>query len=699
MGKTRSKGTRTPGSDKGARSAAKAAKVMDSRKKESGNGFMSSGSMRETVESIVIAIILAFLFRTFEAEAFVIPTGSMAPTLQGRHTDVECPQCKHWYRAGASYENPDSRERLFQVATTCPICRFTQTLNRNNGQSVNPSAPAYNEGDPNQTSFTGDRILVNKFIYSIFEPARWDIIVFKYPGNAKQNFIKRLVGLPEEVLRIWHGDIYVLPYSELSVAERKKLEDKTIAASVKSDMVSAMPITRFHIARKPPHKLKAMLQLVHDTAHSAPKLRKAGFPARWQEALPDGASSVWKTTYPTETTARFTATGDPSRDAMLRYHHLIPRGPELTPGGEAKKSKPSDWERIFSPGGLSAEDKAELKSRRGALITDFYTYNAATSQRTLNSFDYNPKEMYWNAPDPLQRGRHWVADLALEAKVKLTSSSGDLILDLVKAGAHYECRIDTATGQATLSIREDGKELMFTAADDSTAAHPKAATSVKGAGTYQLRLANVDNELTLWVNESVVHFDSPATYRINRVARPKWTAEDPLDAAPAGIGVKGASAEVSNVRILRDVYYVAEQLMYDPVAGFASINTSDPRGHSKDYTFSIGAGSLIEIMQNPDLWTEPGSGDPRPGLFQPGARRAANFWINADQFFPMGDNSPASKDARLWGDSGPDPRWAPPGPYVDRKLLTGKALLIYWPHHWNSPVPFTPNFRRMGLIR
>src|ERR1044071_7557389 len=59
---------------------------------------------RETVESIVIAFVLAFLFRTFEAEAFVIPTGSMAPTLMGRHKDVECPKCHYQYRATASKE-------------------------------------------------------------------------------------------------------------------------------------------------------------------------------------------------------------------------------------------------------------------------------------------------------------------------------------------------------------------------------------------------------------------------------------------------------------------------------------------------------------------------------------------------------------------------------------------------------------------
>ena len=51
--------------------------------------FPSPAAIRETIESVVIAFVLAFLFRTFEAEAFVIPTGSMAPTLMGRHKDFD----------------------------------------------------------------------------------------------------------------------------------------------------------------------------------------------------------------------------------------------------------------------------------------------------------------------------------------------------------------------------------------------------------------------------------------------------------------------------------------------------------------------------------------------------------------------------------------------------------------------------------
>ncbi|MBR4104919.1 MAG: S26 family signal peptidase, partial [Thermoguttaceae bacterium] len=37
--------------------------------------------IREVCESLAVALFLAFLFKTFEAEAYVIPTGSMAPTL------------------------------------------------------------------------------------------------------------------------------------------------------------------------------------------------------------------------------------------------------------------------------------------------------------------------------------------------------------------------------------------------------------------------------------------------------------------------------------------------------------------------------------------------------------------------------------------------------------------------------------------
>src|SRR6201995_4778690 len=85
-----------------------------------------SRAIRETVESIVIAFVLAFLFRTFEAEAFVIPTGSMAPTLMGRHKDVVCPKCGYRYQVSASEEESEDPHQQTSncIAKKCPIFQY-----------------------------------------------------------------------------------------------------------------------------------------------------------------------------------------------------------------------------------------------------------------------------------------------------------------------------------------------------------------------------------------------------------------------------------------------------------------------------------------------------------------------------------------------------------------------------------------------
>ena len=222
--------------------------------------------MRETVESIVIAFVLAFLFRTFEAEAFVIPTGSMAPTLMGRHKDVDCPKCGYRYQVSASEEeSDDGRVGVDCVAGMCPVCQYVLPMI--------PTCPATShesrEGDISfQRSYNGDRILVNKYIYTYSEPQRWDVVVFKFPGNAQINYIKRLVGLPGETLRVFQGDLFVGD----KVAKRQ--ED-------------------FQILHKPADKVLAMRQLVHDTDHDPAELFEAGWPLRWR-AIPSGDANAWK---------------------------------------------------------------------------------------------------------------------------------------------------------------------------------------------------------------------------------------------------------------------------------------------------------------------------------------------------------------------------------------------------------------------
>lgn len=78
---------------------------------------------REIVETIVFVVVLVLLLKTFLAEAFVIPTGSMATTLLGYHKDVVCEQCKFPFRVNAS-EEVESRPPDLVIEWTCPNCRF-----------------------------------------------------------------------------------------------------------------------------------------------------------------------------------------------------------------------------------------------------------------------------------------------------------------------------------------------------------------------------------------------------------------------------------------------------------------------------------------------------------------------------------------------------------------------------------------------
>jgi signal peptidase I len=453
------------------------------------------GVVRDYTESIAMAIILAFLFRMFLLEAFVIPTGSMAPTLHGTHMDVTCPQCEYQYQTGASDENPNQGGHIEVIETNCPLCRYPLRLDK--------------AQFPNQQSFMGDRILVNKFNYSVSEPRRWQVIVFKFPGNAKQNYIKRLVGLPGEQIMIKGGDIYVVPPDEA---------DKT----------------RFRIVRKPPRTLLAMLQLVHDTNYVAKDLQRVGWPSRWQVWAPPGEliEGVWTTAVNEK---GYHTSGKNKQDCFLRYHHFVPSS--------------SDWEVISNP----ADERKREPYRQS--IKDYYAYNDG------KTYNYNVRpDQHHNPERTRSSGFSWVGDLAAEYEVEVKGSTGQLLLDLVEGGEHFLCSIDVSNGLATLSRRRlTGEKGFFTGPTGTIEENPVGKTKITGPGSYRLRFSNVDNELLLWVNNRLISFQGPTTYESEEWLTEQELPGDPGDYAPLGIGTRSLAMQVKRLRVLRDVYYTAHK--------------------------------------------------------------------------------------------------------------------------------------------
>lgn len=558
--------------------------------------FFKDYGTRETIESVLVAIVLALLFRTFQAEAFIIPTGSMAPTLMGQHLDLECDKCHYQYRTGATEENSTrpADERATITKTFCPICQYPVRLRRNK--------------EADHRSNQGDRILVNKFVYDFQPPERFDVIVFKYPNNGMQNYIKRLVGLPGENLTIQCGDVFSLkPKPEGSGWD-------------------------WEILRKSPEKLLTMLQMVDDTHFVAPELRQVNWPWRWQQWNVPETQRSWSIVESAGKPIYQVTAEKAASPQWLRYRHMLPN--------------PEDWELISE-----GRQVARLQNDRGRWIGDYYAYNDSEVNNTQRNKSW---------------GANFVGDLGLEAVVEVQGDSGQLLLDLVEGGAHFQCAIDVSSGKATLSCADSS--VQFHAPGGDPVKEPTAETIVRGRGRYLLRYVNADDQLRLWVNDSLVEFTTDLYRREGKVL-PTWSESDAGDAEPLGIGSLGANLKVDRLRVWRDIYYVSVT----------------QREHRIDEGI-VPPPELLAMSRDPKSWGSSRVRSALAGRYRPDQPM---FRLGEGQFMPMGDNSPASLDARVW----------PGAPYVEEALLLGRALFIYWPHSLNKPIPYFPNFRRMGPIR
>jgi signal peptidase I len=267
-------------------------------------------SLREIVETVVFVVVLVLLLKSFVAEAFVIPTGSMAETLWGYQKVVDCPKCRYKFPVNCSSEvdpqPPADRSRV--VAATCPNCRQYIEFVRD---GINPS---WN---------TGDRVLVSKFLYDsgLKKPQRHDVVVFKYPEKPQKdhvpmNYIKRLIGLPGETIAIYGGNIYYLESLQYDDSHIKK-EHRWQREYTHMDDPRAIQLfkeEKFRIVRKAPDKILALSRIVYDN-----EFQDKTQPPRW---VPGPGEGSWQPLNPSEPKV-FKHAARPGDTAWLRYQHLL----------------------------------------------------------------------------------------------------------------------------------------------------------------------------------------------------------------------------------------------------------------------------------------------------------------------------------------------------------------------------------------
>lgn len=439
--------------------------------------------------------------------AYRVAGGSMAETLVGDHVRLTCTDCGYPFRCGASEVPRDN-------VLNCPNC----------GRS--------HEVDDRTAVRRGQAAAVDRWPVIVGGPRRWDLVAIAQPGSPGEFAVKRVVGLPGELVTIADGRVLIGSTARRSDDELENRHD------MNSDDKAAAQYGG-EIVRKPWAKLRESAVTIYDDTHRA---RRVDSPPRW---TPRENESRWRTT---DAGYRFSTSpnsADDSRDKdnWLDYRHYP----------------------TFAPAGSSA-------SRLESPIVDHDAYNQSVSRR-MNR----------------------VSDLGVSCRVTLGRGSR-IAWQFVDDEDNHAIRVELSNTprlvrifSSTRSRRADGESGRdLTQEPDSLQLEHSIELAREGASPnehavvleVEVAVRGPDVYVILDGRELTIHrIDVPTTQQTRQTA--------PTSRSAVAISASGELVEVERLKLWRDVFYL------DPL-GQATRWTAGKRLGPDEY-FVLGDNPVLSI--------------------------------------------------------------------------------------------------------